>query len=97
MDSSYGSESSSTPKESVDQENQESMEHTVVVPNKLLSPDGEPLKAGDEIVVQVVKNYGDESEIKYAPHKKGEEEEETTETPESDVANDMMALDKEGA
>lgn len=60
--------------ESVDQEEAEGAEQTAVISNKILSPEGEPLKPGDEIVLQVVKNYGDESEVKYAPHKPGEDE-----------------------
>jgi len=50
--------------ETIDQEEQES--ESAVVSNKVLSPGGEPLKEGDKIILTVVKNYGDESEVKYA-------------------------------
>jgi hypothetical protein len=92
MDGSYGNapvtppEKSPTEKPSVDKENE--MGETALISNKILSPDGEPLKEGDEIVVQIVKNYGDESEVKYAPHKPGEEKGEpsTESSPEADFA-----------
>lgn len=81
-------------KESVDEENQEA--DTAVISNKILSPDGEPINKGDEIVLQVVQNFGDESEVKYAPKKEGGDEEETDEEPMSDTASDMAALSNEG-
>lgn len=73
MDSLYG-ESETKPKEkpeSVDQEEREQMATTAIVPLKLLSPEGEPLKKGDEIVVKVQEVYDDEAEIAYAPKKGG--------------------------
>lgn len=85
MMDSYSNKSSEEPTPSVDQENAEAGEETAVVSNKLLSPAGSPLKEGDEIVVRVVKNYGDESEI--ALVSKGEDDEtETESTPEEDFA-----------
>ena len=104
MDESYGSkpapvtppgegeEAPTEQKESVDEENAEAQ--TAVVSNKILSPEGEPLKEGDEIVVKIVKNYGDESEIMYAPKKEGGGAE--TEST-SDVASDFAAMDTEKA
>ena len=81
----------SSPAESVDEENAEATE--VVVPNKvLMGADGKPPKEGDEIVVKVVKNYGDESSIQYAP---ATPEGETTETP--SVDEEIAALDTEKA
>lgn len=74
MDSLYEGEAGGgqgQKSESVDQEREEDMANTALVDNKVLAPDGEPLKAGDEIVVQVVKVYGDQSEIKYGPKKGG--------------------------
>lgn len=110
MDSLYGegpaSETAETPSsqpESVDQEEQETGEQTAVISNKILSPDGEPLNPGDEIVLQVVKNYGDESEVKYAPHKPGEGEGGETETAiepgesgAADYETDLAAMDQKG-
>ena len=47
-----------------------SMENSAIVPNKvLMGPDGQMPKEGEEIVLKVVKNYGDESEVMYAPKK----------------------------
>lgn len=57
--------------ESIDQEEAEG--DTAMIDNKVLAPEGEPLKEGDEIVLVVVKNYGNESEIRYAPKKSGKE------------------------
>lgn len=77
MDSIYSDEAETpeSPKEeateTVDEESAES--NTAVVDNKVLSPDGEPLKEGDEIVLKVVKNYGGECEVTYAPKKGGSE------------------------
>lgn len=82
---------SDAEKQSVDEE--ESGADTAVISNKILSPDGEPLKEGDEIVVQVVKNYGDESEIKYAPKKEGDYSEEE---PMSQEASELAAMSEEG-
>lgn len=85
---------------SVDEENAAS--NTALVSNKILSPEGEPLKEGDEIVVRIVKNYGNESEIEYAPHKEGESEEEgETETMPGEMrpgneASELAALDEKG-
>lgn len=99
MDASYGAAAVAPPEkvaaETVDQEAAEA--ETTIVPNSILSPDGEPLKEGDEIVVRVVKNYGDESEIEYAP-KKGSEDTETesTEEPMSREAGELAALSEEG-
>lgn len=99
MDSSYASATaaeepeSPSPPESVDEEN--AGQDTAIVSNKILSPDGEALNEGDEIVVRIVKNYGDESEIEYAP-KEGSDESETTEEPMSTAAKELTALSDEG-
>lgn len=102
MEGAYGAEtpvtppdegSSETEQTSVDKEEQTS--DTALISNKILSPEGEPLKEGDEIVVRVVKNYGDESEIEYAP-KKGGESEDSVE-PMSQEASELSALSEEGA
>jgi len=53
--------------ETVDQEEAES--GTAVIDNKVLSPQGVALKEGDKVILTVVKNYGDESEVKYVPEK----------------------------
>lgn len=57
--------------ESIDE--QEASSPTAVIDNKVLSPGGEPLKEGDRIIVTIVKNYGDESEIRYGKAEAGEE------------------------
>lgn len=94
MDSGYGADAapkeSPEPKQSVDKENEEAGEETALVANKILSPDGETLKEGDEIVVKVVKNYGDECEIAYAPKK----DHQTTESP--SVESEIAAMDTKG-
>lgn len=95
MDESYAAPvKKPAPDQTVDSENAEN--ETAVVSNKILSPYGEPLKEGDEIVVRVVKNYGDECEIEYAPHKEGEEEEEPAPTEDSmneQTSKEIGALD----
>lgn len=99
MDSGYGSSDAAkvTPPEekpSVDQENKDAGTKTALVDNKILSPEGQPLKAGDEIIVRVVKNYGTESEIEYAPKKGGEGEGGEEGTKESTPAEDFAEMDK---
>lgn len=87
---------STEAKPSVDDEN--AMSNTAVVSNKILSPNGEPLKEGEEIVVRIVKNYGDESEIEYAPKEGGGTEEPSDEgetTPGNEEA-EIAALDEKG-
>lgn len=74
MDSMYGSENKAPVKPPTNSEEEDMGGATAVIDNKVLSPDGEPLKEGDEIVVQIVKNFGDECEVKYAPKKGGESE-----------------------
>jgi len=72
-------------------------EQTAVVSNKILSPEGKPLNEGDEIVLQVVKNYGDECEVKYAPHKEGEEQGEGAEPSTDNMSaegKDFAAMDQ---
>ena len=93
MDSGYGAsepKESPEPKQSVDKENEEAGEETALVSNKILSPEGQELKEGDEIMVKVVKNYGDECEISYAPKK------DTSETESPSVENEIAALDTKG-
>lgn len=98
MDSSYGSDSSdstdtsepSEPTDSVDQENEDAGEQTAVISNKILSPNGDPVKEGADITMTVVKNYGDESEVKCSPKMYKSE---TESTP----AEDFAAMDQEKA
>ena len=47
---------------------------TALVSTKILSPEGEPVKEGDEIMVKVVSVHGDQAIIKYAPKEEGGEE-----------------------
>lgn len=95
MESTYGSSPPSGESEgqSVDEANESAGATTAIVPNKLLSPEGESLKTGDEIVVRIVKNYGDESEIEYAPKEGGDE---TEEEPMSTESQELTALSEEG-
>lgn len=104
MDESYSgpvtrpgqSDATAAEKPSVDEENAAS--DTALVSNKILSPDGEPLKEGDEIVVRIVKNYGNESEIEYAPKKEAESESQTMpgEMTPGNEATELAALDEKG-
>ncbi len=98
MGDAYGAETPVTPPkeqaESVDEEN--AGEDTAIIPNKILSPDGDPIKSGDEIVLQVVENFGDESSVKYAPKKGSESEMSESEEPESVEAGELAALSEEG-
>ena len=81
--------------QSVDQEN--AMGDTAVISNKILSPDGDPIKEGDEIVVKIVKNYGDESEIMYAPKKEGGHEDGmTSEKMDEQTGSEIAAMDQKG-
>jgi len=65
-------------KKTVDEEEREEMDDEAVIPLKVIQPpDGSKVKKGDEIVVQVVEVYGDQTvKIKYAPPEEEEPEEE---------------------
>ena len=88
-DSLYGESNSKSQdgKKSVDQEEQDDMATTAIVPTKMLQgKDDEPPKEGTECTVKVVKNYGDECEIAWVP-KKGGATEESGETPDAEIDN----------
>lgn len=74
MDGLYGEGSpKEEAKESVDQENQEEMSHTALVPMKVLQGESsEPVKEGEEVVLKVVKVHGDEAEVVYSSTKPSE-------------------------
>lgn len=70
MESLYSEEepsSSSSESSKPDEKEKDVEDHTELVSKKLLG--GKEVKEGDEIVVQVVKDYGDEVEVRYAPAK----------------------------
>ena len=80
MDDLYESDTAEAPEteteegetpESIDAEEAEGK--TAVVDNKVLSPKGESLKEGDELTVVVVKNYGEDSEIRFKSKSAGKE------------------------
>lgn len=77
MDGLYGDgEDKGAPPASIDQQEQEQMQETAIVPVKLLDPhDGKGIKVGDEIMVKVTALHGDEAEIAYASGKSGEGDE----------------------
>lgn len=77
MDGLYsGGDDKGAPPASIDQEEQNEMQETALVPVKLLDPhDGKGIKVGDEIVVRVKALHGDEAEIAYATGKGGEGDE----------------------
>lgn len=76
MDGLYGDgEDKGAPPASIDQQEQEQMQETALVPIKLLDPhDGKGIKVGDEIVVRVKALHGDEAEVEYAPKEEGGKE-----------------------
>ena len=76
---------------SVDQEN--AMSDTALVPTKVLSPEGEPVNPGDEIVLRVVRVHGEDAEVEYAP-KKGAQEPSGEGQTEDNTEAEIAALDK---
>lgn len=102
MDGAYGATAPATPPEegatATEDQSPETEENetanTALISNKVLAPDGEAIKEGDEIVVRVVKNYGDESEIEYAPKKEAPADE--SGEPMSEEAKELSALSEEG-
>jgi hypothetical protein len=85
---------------SVDQE--EAATKSAVISNKILDPQSKGLKEGEEIVLRVVKNFGDESEVEYAPAKgggkeSGEEDAGESEEESDSTEKDLAALNQEGA
>jgi hypothetical protein len=84
---SEGMDEGETP-ESIDEE--ESAIESAVVDNKVLSPEGGALKEGDEIVLVVVKNYGDSSEVRYKKKSAGKEVQPPGMMAEADAELDAM-------
>jgi hypothetical protein len=76
MDELYSQSSSEDQSEDTAPKNdQEEPVNTAVVSNSvLMGPDGESPQEGDEITVRVVRVYGEESEIEYAPAKSASRE-----------------------
>jgi len=96
MDDLYESDTAEAPEteteegetpESIDAEEAEG--ETAVVDNKVLSPKGESLKEGDELTVVVVKNYGEDSEIRFKRKSSGKE----VQPPEGMIASANAELD----
>lgn len=59
--------------ETVDQENEEQMSKTAVVPmSVLMGKHTEPLKEGDEVVLKIKAVHGDEAEVEYSETPPGE-------------------------
>lgn len=76
--------------ESIDQE--EEGGSTAVVDSKVLSPDGKPLKEGDEVVLTVVKCYGEECEVKATTKGAGSEVQPPGMMDESNAELDSMSV-----
>lgn len=75
MDSLYSEEGGKgeEDKESIDQEEQESMEQTAMVPLKVLQGKStEPIKEGDEVVLKVLKVHDTQAEVAYSETPPGE-------------------------
>lgn len=80
MDEIYSEDESETVEEST--ETVESVEpHSELVSKKLLL--GKSVKPGDKVILTVVKDYGDDVELKYS---KGDEAEETGMTADEELA-----------
>ncbi len=69
MESLYSEEQSDSPSpdEKEKDEKPEVEGHTELVSKKLLG--GKDFKPGEEVVLKVVRDYGDEIEVSYAPEK----------------------------
>ena len=74
--------------ESIDEEEAEGS--TAIVDKKVLSPDGTPLKEGDEVSLTVVKCYGEECEVRYSKKKSGSEVQPPGMMSDSNAELDMM-------
>ena len=83
MDDLYSEDDSETVEETAT-ETVESVEpHSELVSKKLLS--GKSVKPGDKVVLTVVKDFGDEVELKYSTESKESEKSEMTEDEELDA------------
>lgn len=77
-----GDDPSSPPQKEKDDQDEKDDGHTELVSKKLLDVDEDTeVKPGDEFVLQVVKDYGSEVELKYAPKKEKE-------TPKEEMSSD---------
>jgi len=75
MDQMYKGETmdETSPPESVDQQEQEEMSKTAVVPMSVLMGDHtEPIKVGDEVVLKVKSIHGDQAMVEYSETPPGE-------------------------
>lgn len=80
--------------ETIDETTAES-QNSAVVSNKVLTgPGGETPKEGDEIVLKVVKNFGDECEVAYSTTKPSEIG--ASEGPMSGADGEIDAMDQKG-
>lgn len=105
MDSLYqgGDSDEGSPQEekgeTVDQENEEQMSKTAVVPlSVLMGKHTEPLKEGDEVVLKVKAIHGDEAEVEYSetpPGEIGKGESEQGEGMEESADDELDRLGKE--
>ena len=83
MDDLYSEDDSETVEET-STETVESVEpHSELVSKKLLS--GKSVKPGDKVILTVVKDFGDEVELKYSTESKESEKSEMTEDEELDA------------
>lgn len=96
MSDLYGGETPDTKGkgETVDQQEQEEMQHQAAVPLKvLMGKHTEPLKAGDEVVLKVDKIDGDMAMVSYSetpPGEIGKEGKEGDEPPTEMSADDEL-------
>ena len=90
-DEHEGNDEGKSPPKSVDEEMDDS--NTAVAPVKVLQgKGGEPLKEGDEVVVKIVKVYGDQAEFSYSNTKPSE----IGGGGEEDYGKEIDAMDKAG-
>jgi hypothetical protein len=55
----------------MEEEGEEEESSSAIIDNAVLRPGGEPLKEGEVVTLVVVKNYGDESEVRLKPSPEG--------------------------
>lgn len=81
----YSDEESPAQGDSKSVDDQNSEQPTGLIPKSLLA--GKKFNPGDEVVLKIVADHGDEIEVEYAPAKPGDEssETETEQSPDSEL------------
>ncbi len=87
----YGGKPDESKPKSVDE--QESESPTALIPKSILG--GKKFEPGEEVVLKIVADHGEEMEVEYATEKPGEKEEPMKEKPAPDMDGELASMNSE--